>query len=49
MEPVLISIKETANALGLGRTKIYELINDGKLETVKWGSRRLVKWLQCIA
>lgn len=43
MEPVLISVKEAAKALSLGRTTVYELINDGQLETVKLGSRRLVK------
>jgi excisionase family DNA binding protein len=43
VEPVLISVKEAAKALSLGRTTVYELINDGQLETVKLGSRRLVK------
>ena len=43
MEPILISINETANALGLGRTRIYELINSGDLETVSIGGRRLVR------
>lgn len=43
VEPVLISVKDAANTLSLGRTKIYELINDGQLETIKLGSRRLVK------
>lgn len=43
MEPVLISVKEAAKALGLGRTTIYELINGGQLEAVKLGSRRLIK------
>ena len=39
----LHSINETARALGLGRTTIYALINQGRLETVKFGSRTLVK------
>ena len=39
----LHSINETARALGLGRTTIYALINQGRLETVKLGSRTLVK------
>lgn len=43
MEPVTISINGAANALGLGRTSIYELIKTGRLETVKLGRRRLVK------
>ena len=37
------SINETARALSLGRTSIYALIKQGRLETVKLGSRTLVK------
>jgi excisionase family DNA binding protein len=37
------SISEAARALGLGRTSIYALINEGRLETIKIGRRRLVK------
>ena len=40
--PALVSIKEGAAELGLGRTKFYELIGDGELETVKIGRRHLV-------
>jgi len=43
MEQLLISISDTAKALNLGRSSVYELIKTGKLETVKYGSRRLVK------
>jgi excisionase family DNA binding protein len=43
MEPICTSINETARALGVGRTKIYELINAGQLETVKIGRRTLVR------
>ena len=43
MEPICASINETARALGVGRTKIYELINAGRLETVKIGRRTLVR------
>jgi len=42
MEPLLVSIAETAKALSLGRTSIYELINAGELDTRKMGRRRLV-------
>jgi len=35
-------IDETAFALNLGRTKVYSLVNEGLLKTVKIGSRRLV-------
>lgn len=43
MERIFASIKETGNALGLGRTTIYRMINEGQLETVKLGSRNLVR------
>jgi excisionase family DNA binding protein len=43
MEPIATSINGAAKALSLGRTKIYELINAGKLDTVKLGRRTLVK------
>lgn len=43
MEPVTVTIEGTRQATGLGVTKIYELINAGKLETIKIGRRTLVK------
>ena len=43
MEAILISIPGAAKALGLGRSKIYGLIGEGRLETVKIGRRNLVK------
>jgi excisionase family DNA binding protein len=43
MEQLAISIKETAKALGLGRTSIYGLIAEGKLEAIKIGRRTLVR------
>jgi len=42
MEVLLISINEAAKALNLGRTSIYALINEGKLDSRKMGRRRLV-------
>jgi len=43
MEPLAISIKEAAKALGLGRTTIYAMIADGRLEAFKIGRRTLVR------
>jgi len=40
---MLYSIKETADALRLGRTSVYNFIKAGRLETVKLGRRTLVK------
>lgn len=43
MEPLAFSINDTAKALSLGRTSIYAMIGDGRLEAFKLGRRRLVK------
>ena len=37
-----ISVNETCDALGLGRTKVYELIKSKKLVSKKVGNRRLI-------
>ena len=42
MEPLLVSIKEAARALNLGRTSVYELIKQNRLESRKMGRRRMV-------
>lgn len=43
METQAISINEAARTLSLGRTSIYAMIADGRLEAFKLGRRRLVK------
>ena len=43
MDTLLCSVPDAARALGLGRSKIYELIAEGRLETVTIGRRRLVR------
>lgn len=40
---MLMSIRETCDALRLGRTSIFNFIKEGRLETVKLGRRTLVK------
>jgi excisionase family DNA binding protein len=42
VEPVATSVNDAAKALSLGRTSIYALIKQGRLETVKLGRRTLV-------
>ncbi len=37
MEPVAVSPKTAFAALGIGTTKGYELINEGRLEVIKIG------------
>lgn len=43
MEPLTTSVNDAARALSLGRTSVYALIKQGRLETVKLGRRTLVK------
>lgn len=43
MERLVYSVNETARMLSMGRTSIYAMIADGRLEAFKLGRRRLVK------
>jgi excisionase family DNA binding protein len=40
--PIAYRVKTFCNSIGLGRTKFYELVRDGKIRTVVIGGRRLV-------
>jgi excisionase family DNA binding protein len=40
--PVTTTIDDTCHITGLGRTKVYELISEGKLKAITIGRRRLV-------
>jgi excisionase family DNA binding protein len=42
MRPITVRIREACRITGIGRSKIYELIRDGDIETVKVGSLTLV-------
>ena len=37
VEPICVRIDDAARMIGVGRTKLYELISSGELETVKIG------------
>ena len=37
IDPICVRINEAARMIGVGRTKLYELIAGGELETVKLG------------
>lgn len=39
---LLCSIAEAGATLGLGRTKIYEMLESGEIRSVRIGGRRLV-------
>lgn len=43
MEPLAVSINDTAKALGIGRTSIYAMLADGRLESFKLGRRTLIR------
>jgi excisionase family DNA binding protein len=43
LKPLTYSINDAARVSSLGRTRLYELIGEGKLERVKVGNRTLIK------
>ena len=43
MEALAVSINDAAKALGLGRTSIYALIADKRLDAFKLGRRTLIR------
>ncbi len=42
MEKLLLSPSEAAEALSIGRSKLYELLADGQLESVRIGACRRI-------
>jgi excisionase family DNA binding protein len=42
MEPLAISINETAKALSIGRSSVYALLKTGRLDAIKIGRRTLL-------
>jgi len=42
-QPIAYSVNDAAAVSSIGRTRLYELINQGKLDVVKIGRRTLVK------
>ena len=43
MEPLAVSINDASKALSLGRTSIYAMIGDGRLDAFKLGRRTLIR------
>jgi len=43
MDRLAYSINDTARILSLGRTSVYAMIADGRLEAFKLGRRTLIK------
>lgn len=42
LEPISVRITVAVQLTGIGRSKLYELMADGQLETVKIGASRLI-------
>ena len=40
---ILCSVADAAKLLGIGRTKLYELLKNGELASMQIGKRRLVR------
>ena len=41
-EPIAVSVNQAVNVSGLSRSKIYELIKEGRIKTRQIGRRRLI-------
>ncbi len=41
-DTLLVSVKDAARELGLGRDSTYELVREGRLRSVAVGRRRLI-------
>ncbi len=41
-EPITVRIREACRITGIGRSKLYELIAEGEIETIKVGAMTLV-------
>jgi excisionase family DNA binding protein len=42
MTPIALTVADTVNLLGLGKTTVYRLIGEGRLAKVKVGRRTLI-------
>lgn len=40
--PLALRVNDAARTLGIGRTHLYSLIKQGKIETIQLGRRRLI-------
>ncbi|MFP5431919.1 MAG: helix-turn-helix domain-containing protein [Alphaproteobacteria bacterium] len=43
MQPITCSVDDAAKAIGIGRVTLYKYINEGRVESIRVGGRRLVK------
>ena len=40
--PLAVRVRDAAHMIGIGRTKVYDLIGSGELQTVKIGRATLI-------
>jgi len=43
MDAITVTVEGAKKALGLGHTKIYEMMERGQLQSIKVGRRRLIR------
>ncbi len=43
-EPLVVNVEDAMRLSNLGRTYIYQLINDGSIASIKRGKRRLIEY-----
>jgi len=44
LKPLGVSVNNACELVGVGKTKLYELISDGRVRSVKVGKRRLIEY-----
>ena len=42
MEPITVTIDDACDIIGIGRSKLYEMVRTGELRAVKVGGRSLI-------
>lgn len=42
MDRLAVSVEEAAQMLGIGRSKVFELLKEGSLPSIRIGRRRLI-------
>ena len=42
LDPIFVTVQEAADALALDRASVYPLLDDEKIESVRFGRKRLV-------
>jgi excisionase family DNA binding protein len=42
LKPLTVSVKTAQQIIGVGNTTMYELIGDGRVESIKMGNKRLI-------